>query len=132
MATDEEIRTALEQVVDGLSNQHAGQLYVAALGIQRFDHLRAYTLTGEQATRAHLTETLAGVARDAKPEAAFKAIRDHFREFKIAAIEPILERCETRLAYFTAYGQNPAALYFNVGLRRGLEYAGNAFFRQIF
>jgi ATP phosphoribosyltransferase regulatory subunit len=58
----------------------------------------------------------------AKPEAAFKAIRDHFRAFKIAAIEPILERCETRLAYFTAYGQNPAALYFNVGLRRGLEY----------
>jgi histidyl-tRNA synthetase len=58
----------------------------------------------------------------AKPEAAFKAIRDHFRAFKIAAIEPILERCETRLAYFNAYGQSPAALYFNVGLRRGLEY----------
>jgi ATP phosphoribosyltransferase regulatory subunit len=58
----------------------------------------------------------------AKPEAAFKAIRDHFRKFKIEAIEPILERCETRLAYFSAYGQSPAALYFNVGLRRGLEY----------
>jgi ATP phosphoribosyltransferase regulatory subunit len=58
----------------------------------------------------------------AKPEAAFKAIRDHFRAFKIAAIEPILERCETRLSYFNAYGQSPAALYFNVGLRRGLEY----------
>ena len=58
----------------------------------------------------------------AKPEAAFKAIRDHFRAFKIAAIEPILERCETRLGYFSAYGQSPAALYFNVGLRRGLEY----------
>jgi ATP phosphoribosyltransferase regulatory subunit len=58
----------------------------------------------------------------AKPEAAFKAIRDHFRAFKIAAVEPILERCETRLAYFNAYGQSPAALYFNVGLRRGLEY----------
>jgi ATP phosphoribosyltransferase regulatory subunit len=58
----------------------------------------------------------------AKPEAAFKAIRDHFRAFKFAAIEPILERCETRLSYFNAYGQNPAALYFNVGLRRGLEY----------
>src|SRR5580700_3660163 len=36
----------------------------------------------------------------AKPEAAFKAIRDHFRAFRIAAVEPILERCETRLAYF--------------------------------
>jgi ATP phosphoribosyltransferase regulatory subunit len=58
----------------------------------------------------------------AKPEAAFKAIRDHFRAFKIAAVEPLLERCETRLAYFNAYGQSPAALYFNVGLRRGLEY----------
>ncbi len=58
----------------------------------------------------------------AKPEAAFKAIRDHFHAFKIAAIEPILERCEARLAYFNAYGQSPAALYFNVGLRRGLEY----------
>jgi ATP phosphoribosyltransferase regulatory subunit len=58
----------------------------------------------------------------AKPEAAFKAIHDHFRAFKIAAIEPILERCQTRLGYFTAYGQSPAALYFNVGLRRGLEY----------
>jgi ATP phosphoribosyltransferase regulatory subunit len=58
----------------------------------------------------------------AKPEAAFKAIRDHFRAFKIAAIEPILESCETRLAYFSAYGQSPAALHFNVGLRRGLEY----------
>jgi ATP phosphoribosyltransferase regulatory subunit len=58
----------------------------------------------------------------AKPEAAFKAIRDHFRKFKIAAIEPILDRCETRLSYFNAYGHSPAALYFNVGLRRGLEY----------
>jgi histidyl-tRNA synthetase len=58
----------------------------------------------------------------AKPEAAFKAIRDHFRKFEFEAIEPILERCETRLSYFNAYGQNPAALYFNVGLRRGLEY----------
>jgi ATP phosphoribosyltransferase regulatory subunit len=58
----------------------------------------------------------------AKPEAAFKAIRDHFRAFKIAAIEPILQRCETRLGYISAYGQSPAALYFNVGLRRGLEY----------
>jgi ATP phosphoribosyltransferase regulatory subunit len=58
----------------------------------------------------------------AKPEAAFKAIRDHFRKFDFEAIEPILERCETRLSYFNAYGQNPAALYFNVGLRRGLEY----------
>jgi len=58
----------------------------------------------------------------AKPDAAFKAIRDLFHAFKIAAIEPILQRCETRLAYFNAYGQSPATLYFNVGLRRGLEY----------
>jgi ATP phosphoribosyltransferase regulatory subunit len=58
----------------------------------------------------------------AKPEAAFKAIRDHFRAFKFTAIEPTLERCETRLAYLNAYGHSPAALCFNVGLRRGLEY----------
>jgi ATP phosphoribosyltransferase regulatory subunit len=58
----------------------------------------------------------------AKPEAAFKTIREHFRKFRIGAIEPVLERCETRLRYFNAYRRNPAALQFNVGLRRGLEY----------
>jgi ATP phosphoribosyltransferase regulatory subunit len=58
----------------------------------------------------------------AKPEAAFKSIRNHFKEFRIAAIEPVLERCETRLTYFNAYGHKPASLQFNVGLRRGLEY----------
>jgi ATP phosphoribosyltransferase regulatory subunit len=58
----------------------------------------------------------------AKPEAAFKSIRDHFREFKIAAVEPVLQRCERRLRYFSAYGRKPASLQFNVGLRRGLEY----------
>jgi len=58
----------------------------------------------------------------AKPEAAFKAIRDHFRTFRIASIDPVLERCETRLRYVNAYRQRPVALQFNVGLRRGLEY----------
>ena len=58
----------------------------------------------------------------AKPEAAFKSIRNHFKDFRIAAIEPVLERCETRLRYFGAYGRKPASLQFNVGLRRGLEY----------
>jgi ATP phosphoribosyltransferase regulatory subunit len=58
----------------------------------------------------------------AKPEAAFKAIREHFRKFRIAAIEPVLERCETRLHYFSAYRRSSTALQFNVGLRRGLEY----------
>lgn len=58
----------------------------------------------------------------AKPEAAFKAIRNHFEKFKIAAAEPVLERCETRLRYVNAYGRSPANLQFNVGLRRGLEY----------
>lgn len=58
----------------------------------------------------------------AEPEAAFKAIREHFQKFRIASIEPVLERCETRLRYFNAYRQSPAALQFNVGLRRGLEY----------
>lgn len=58
----------------------------------------------------------------AKPEAAFKSIRGHFKEFGITAVEPVLERCETRLRYFNAYGRKPASLQFNVGLRRGLEY----------
>lgn len=57
-----------------------------------------------------------------KPEAAFAAIRKHFRSFKIDAIEPVLKRCETRLRYFDAYRQKPAALEVNVGLLRGLEY----------
>ncbi len=58
----------------------------------------------------------------AKPEMAFKAIREHFRKFRIASIDPVLERCATRLRYIDAYRQKPLALQFNVGLRRGLEY----------
>ncbi len=58
----------------------------------------------------------------AAPEAAFKAIREHFRSFRIASIEPVLERCEKRLRYINAYRQNRATIQFNVGLRRGLEY----------
>ena len=58
----------------------------------------------------------------AKPEPAFKAIREHFRKFRIASIDPVLERCEKRLRYVDAYRQKPVALQFNVGLRRGLEY----------
>ena len=57
-----------------------------------------------------------------KPAAAFKSIREHFRKFRIGSIEPVLERCEERLRYIEAYRQQPAALLFNVGLRRGLEY----------
>lgn len=58
----------------------------------------------------------------AEPEAAFKTIREHFRKFRIGSIEPILERCETRLRYLSAYRRSLPALQFNVGLRRGLEY----------
>jgi ATP phosphoribosyltransferase regulatory subunit len=58
----------------------------------------------------------------AKPDAAFKAIREHFRKFRIAAIEPVLERCAKRLRYVEAYRGGPVAVQFNVGLRRGLEY----------
>jgi ATP phosphoribosyltransferase regulatory subunit len=57
-----------------------------------------------------------------KPEAAFKAILEHFREFRLSSIEPVLERCQRRLRYISAYRQSGAALQFNVGLRRGLEY----------
>jgi ATP phosphoribosyltransferase regulatory subunit len=58
----------------------------------------------------------------AKPEAAFKTIRNHFRKFGIASVESVLERCERRLRYIEAYGRKPDTLQFNVGLRRGLEY----------
>jgi ATP phosphoribosyltransferase regulatory subunit len=57
-----------------------------------------------------------------KPETAFQAISEHFRKFRIGAIEPILERCERRLRYVEAYRQRPPAVVFNVGLRRDLEY----------
>ncbi|MGB6535325.1 MAG: ATP phosphoribosyltransferase regulatory subunit [Xanthobacteraceae bacterium] len=57
-----------------------------------------------------------------KPEAAFQAIREHFRQFRLGSIEPVLERCQRRLRYLSAYRQSGAVLQFNVGLRRGLEY----------
>jgi ATP phosphoribosyltransferase regulatory subunit len=79
-----------------------------------------------QQTEPISAELIAGVMAllniRAKPEAAFKAIRNHFKEFGIAAVDPVLQRCEQRLGYFTAYNRKPASLQFNVGLRRGLEY----------
>jgi ATP phosphoribosyltransferase regulatory subunit len=58
----------------------------------------------------------------AKPEAAFKQIREHFRKFRIGSIERVLERCDKRLRHIEAYRPQPVDLQFNVGLRRGLEY----------
>ena len=58
----------------------------------------------------------------AKPETAFKQIREHFRKFRIGSIDRVLERCDKRLRYINAYRQQPMELQFNVGLRRGLEY----------
>src|SRR5579863_1065733 len=58
----------------------------------------------------------------AKPEAAFKQIREHFRKFRIGSIDRVLERCDKRLRYINAYRQQQPELQFNVGLRRGLEY----------
>lgn len=58
----------------------------------------------------------------AKPETAFKEIREHFRKFRIGSIDRVLERCDKRLRYINAYRQQPLDLQFNVGLRRGLEY----------
>lgn len=56
------------------------------------------------------------------PETAFKAIREHFRKFRIGAIDAVLERCDKRMRYVEAYRGGPVAMQFNVGLRRGLEY----------
>ena len=58
----------------------------------------------------------------AAPETAFKAIREHFRKFRIGAIDAVLERCEKRLGYVEAYRDGPVAVQFNVGLRRGLDF----------
>lgn len=60
----------------------------------------------------------------ADPASAFAAVRDHFRKFAfdVGAIDPVLERCESRLQFFSAYRRNAAKLEFNVGLRRSLEY----------
>jgi ATP phosphoribosyltransferase regulatory subunit len=56
------------------------------------------------------------------PETAFKAIREHFRKFRIGGIDAVLERCTERMRYVEAYRGGPVAVQFNVGLRRGLEY----------
>jgi ATP phosphoribosyltransferase regulatory subunit len=58
----------------------------------------------------------------AKPDVAFRQIKEHFRKFRIGSIDRVLERCEKRLRYIEAYRQRPVELQFNVGLRRGLEY----------
>jgi len=58
----------------------------------------------------------------ADPPLAFDMIREHFRKFGSTAVDPVLQRCEERLQLFSAYRRSPAALKFNVGLRRGLEY----------
>jgi ATP phosphoribosyltransferase regulatory subunit len=87
---------------------------------------RLTSRTAPQSTDPISAELVDGVRQlfniRGKPETAFKAIRDHFRAFKIGSIEPVLERCETRLRYFNAYRQNPVVVQVNVGLRRGLEY----------
>lgn len=71
-------------------------------------------------------ELIAGVVAllniRAAPEAAFKAIREHFRTFRIGSIDAVLERCDKRMRYVEAYRGAPVAAQFNVGLRRGLEY----------
>jgi ATP phosphoribosyltransferase regulatory subunit len=72
---------------------------------------------------AELIEAVAALLNiRAAPDAAFKAIREHFRKFRITAVEPVLERCEKRLRYVEAYRGAPLSVQFNVGLRRGLEY----------
>jgi ATP phosphoribosyltransferase regulatory subunit len=56
------------------------------------------------------------------PDSAFKAVREHFNQFGIRSIDPVLERCAERLRLFKAYRDDSVRLEFNVGLRRGLEY----------
>jgi ATP phosphoribosyltransferase regulatory subunit len=84
------------------------------------------TSRSAQQTEPISTELIQGVVAllniRAAPEAAFKAIREHFRTFRIGAVDAVLERCDRRLRYVEAYRGGPVAVQFNVGLRRGLEY----------
>jgi ATP phosphoribosyltransferase regulatory subunit len=87
---------------------------------------RLASRTAQQAAEPISAELMEGVRAllniRGEPDAAFKAIRNHFRTFGIAGADAVLDRCETRLRYFDAYGRSAAASAFNVGLRRGLEY----------
>ncbi len=87
------------------------------------ERLTSRTAQQAEPISAELIEAVAALLNiRAAPDAAFKAIREHFRNFRIAAIEPVLERCAKRLRYVEAYRGGPLAVRFNVGLRRGLEY----------
>ncbi len=87
------------------------------------ERLTSRTAQQAEPISAELIEAVAALLNiRAAPDAAFKTIREHFREFRIAAVEPVLERCERRLRYVAAYRGAPVAVQFNVGLRRGLEY----------
>ncbi len=87
------MRPALLWVLMTVLSAHASVYYVTVAGLggepdyeQRFtanakdldklfkesgNSAHVYTLTGTQATKAHLTETLASIAHDAKPEDDF-------------------------------------------------------------
>src|SRR5579872_4675202 len=58
----------------------------------------------------------------AKPETAFKQIREHFRKFRIGSIDRVLERCDKRLRYINSFPQQPLDLQIHFRVRRGLEY----------
>lgn len=87
---------------------------------------RLTSRSAQQAAEPISTELLQGVLQllniRGKPQAAFAGIREHFKKFDLSGIEPVLERCETRLRLFNAYRRRPTPIEFNVGLRRGLEY----------
>lgn len=87
---------------------------------------RLISRTAQQAAEPISAELIKGVqdllSIRGKPDKAFNAIREHFRAFGIASIDPVLEQCESRLRCFNAYRPDQPALEFNVGLRRGLEY----------
>ncbi|MGH7247716.1 MAG: ATP phosphoribosyltransferase regulatory subunit, partial [Pseudomonadota bacterium] len=87
---------------------------------------RLASRAAQQAAEPLSTELIEGIKAllniRGSPAAAFKAIRDHFRAFGVASIEPVLDRCENRLRYIEAYRRISTALQFNAGLRRDLEY----------
>ncbi len=95
------MRAALLCVLMTALSAHASVYYVTVAGLggepdyeQRFtanakdldklfkdsgNSAHVYTLTGTQATRAQLTETLASIAHEAKPEDDFRAYADRAR-----------------------------------------------------
>jgi ATP phosphoribosyltransferase regulatory subunit len=87
---------------------------------------RLISRTAQTSTEAVSLELMQGIwtllTIRSDPDSAFESVHSHFKAFGISAVDPVLERCQERIALFRAYRSSPPDFEFNVGLRRGLEY----------